>query len=315
MGAETLRSRRASPGFTATIEQVASPSVDRVVRILDYLTTHPGSGFTLSELSRRLDLSKTTVHRALTALTDRGLVVRNPVSNEYRLGFALVPMGAAAERSWPALTVARTEIERLAAEYDCEALIVAPASKDLVIVARAGLPGPNSSPSAAGQRKSFVPPIGISMAAWSDEEAVEAWFARLDDDTTDADRKNLRDAIAHFRRRRYAVALWGEDSEHYRDLQRAPKGAGELRQTLAALRNDYQFVASEDDPLPGTRMLSITAPVFGPDAVLLFTLAVVLDHQERAPSVAQIVREVVRSAGRVTQAAGGEIAPAVEHAA
>lgn len=292
---------------------VPSPSVDRVVRILDYLTTHPGTGYTLSELARRLGLSKTTVHRALTALCDRALVVRNPVSNEYRLGLALVPMGAAAERSWPALAVARTEIQRLAAEYDAEAMIVAPAHEDLVIVARAGLPGPNSSPSAEGQRKSFVPPIGVSMVAWSDDDAVEAWLARVED-ATDAERENLRAAIAHFRRRRYAVALWGADGEHYREIHadedpRAPQGLGELRQILASLNQDYQFVASEDDLPATTRMVSITAPVFGPDGILLFTIAVVLDHHDRIPSLSAVVREVVRAAGRVAQTADGHPAP------
>lgn len=78
---------------------MGSPAVARAVQVLDFLTTHPGRGFTLSELSRRLRISKATAHGILTTLTDRALVQRNPDTNEYRLGPALVPMGSVAERS------------------------------------------------------------------------------------------------------------------------------------------------------------------------------------------------------------------------
>src|SRR6516165_107682 len=95
-------------------------AVERAIEILDFLTTHPGRGFTLSELSRRLGISKATTHAILARLTDRALLARNPDTLEYRLGPALVPMGSVAERSFPALTQAKREAERLAVEHDGE---------------------------------------------------------------------------------------------------------------------------------------------------------------------------------------------------
>src|SRR4029077_3188795 len=118
---------------------MGSPSVDRAVQILDFLTTHPGRGFTLSELSRRLRISKATAHAILTTLTARSLLLRNPTTNEYRLGPSLVSMGAVAERSFPALTYARREAAGLAAEFDTECVVIVATGDELLIVGRAGI--------------------------------------------------------------------------------------------------------------------------------------------------------------------------------
>ena len=47
----------------------------------------------VSELSRRLDLGKSTVHRLLTTLTEEHLLVKNPHTGRYRLGLAMYDLG------------------------------------------------------------------------------------------------------------------------------------------------------------------------------------------------------------------------------
>jgi len=57
----------------------------RVVAVLEaFLDGVPDLGVT--ELSRRLDCSKSVVHRILAALTERGFVVADPATHRYRLG-------------------------------------------------------------------------------------------------------------------------------------------------------------------------------------------------------------------------------------
>lgn len=49
----------------------------------------------VSELARRLDLSKSTVHRLLVTLTSENLLEQDPVSGKYRLGIAMHDLGSA----------------------------------------------------------------------------------------------------------------------------------------------------------------------------------------------------------------------------
>lgn len=49
----------------------------------------------VSELSRRLDLGKSTVHRLLVTLTAEHLLEHDPTTGKYRLGLAMYDLGAA----------------------------------------------------------------------------------------------------------------------------------------------------------------------------------------------------------------------------
>jgi DNA-binding IclR family transcriptional regulator len=69
----------------------------RVADVLLAFTDEPGS-LGVSEIARRLDLSKAVVHRILQALTARGLITTDPVTRAYRLGAAAAALGARALR-------------------------------------------------------------------------------------------------------------------------------------------------------------------------------------------------------------------------
>jgi IclR family acetate operon transcriptional repressor len=49
----------------------------------------------VSELARRLDLGKSTVHRLLVTLTSEHLLDQDPITGKYRLGLAMHDLGAA----------------------------------------------------------------------------------------------------------------------------------------------------------------------------------------------------------------------------
>ncbi|HTB97954.1 MAG TPA: IclR family transcriptional regulator [Terracidiphilus sp.] len=68
--------------------------LDRVVAILDLLGSSDSS-LTLAEICQRMDLRKSTAHRALMALERTGLIERAP-ANRYRLGLKLYDMGSRA---------------------------------------------------------------------------------------------------------------------------------------------------------------------------------------------------------------------------
>ena len=75
------------------------PAVDRAARLLRALSAHQGEGphqpgLSASELSRELDISKSTLSALLTTLERHGLIQRDPLTRRVRLGLALVELAA-----------------------------------------------------------------------------------------------------------------------------------------------------------------------------------------------------------------------------
>lgn len=287
---------------------MGSPAAERTVQILDFLTTHPGRGFTLSELARRLRLSKTTAHKILTTLTDRALLVRNADTFEYRLGPALIPMGAVAQRSFSALTYAKREAERLAEEHDAECVILMATSDELLIVGHAGIPGPLSTTFQEGQRQPLAPPMGTIVLAWANDQAVERWLERAGPGLTEAERERYLSALAAVRRQGFATGIRVPSLNELHDLYskadvNTPEGRGELSLALAAIAHDSVLPVAEE-AAPETSISGVAAPVFGPDGTMLFALAITgADYRVRdIPLLSRVVR---RAAGRVMVAIDG----------
>jgi DNA-binding IclR family transcriptional regulator len=61
-----------------------------VVRVLNLLTANPRQRFTLTELARRLDITKATCLGIVGALTEAGYVVRDATSRTYGIGSVLL---------------------------------------------------------------------------------------------------------------------------------------------------------------------------------------------------------------------------------
>ena len=288
---------------------MGSPAVARAVQVLDFLTTHPGRGFTLSELSRRLRISKATAHGILTTLTDRALVQRNPDTNEYRLGPALVPMGSVAERSSPALVHAKREAAQLAEDFDAECVIVVAQGDEMLVVGRAGVPGPGSITAHEGQRLPLAPPLGSILLAWMGDDAIEAWLDRVDPELTDAERARYRAAIAAIRRQGYAVSVRVERLESLAELADAdlytPEGRVTIGAALAAIAQEDGYLPAADDLPADAQVQSVAAPVFGPDGAMRCSLALMPGGVRRGRDVPQMSRAVLRAAGRVTAAIDG----------
>ncbi len=288
--------------------------VERAIQILDFLTTHPGRGFTLSELSRRLRISKATAHAILTRLTDRALLLRNPDTLEYRLGPALVPMGAVAERTLPALTQAKREAEKLAAEHDGESMVVMTTDEEILTIGYAGVPTAPTIPFREGQRQPLAPPLGTIGLAWTDKQAVGDWLDRLGPEFNDAERERYRAALEAVRRRGYAIGMHVQALHELQELYsnadlHTPEGRQALSRALAAFARDEYFPVGDDLP-PDARISGIAAPVFGADGAVIFAIAIIGDYSVQ--DIPSLSRGVLRAAGRVMAATGGRYPEAAD---
>lgn len=154
----------------------ASPPTARVVAILDFLSRHPQERFGLSELTRRVGLSKPTCLGILSTLTDSGYLIRDSADKTYRLGPSLISLGHAAQESMRVNPAARAELRALSATFDTAAGLTAVVDDRITVLEVVGPPGRDAGVR-VGQSYPFAPPVGLMFVLW-DDDALRAWLAK-----------------------------------------------------------------------------------------------------------------------------------------
>ncbi len=111
------------------------PAVDRAMSLFELLA-EAQTGLTLSQLSRKLDIPKSTAHYLLHTLQTRGYVQRSADGRQYSLGlrFADVARGDNAEVSLRTLAV--PYLRQIVARLDLTATLAIRRSAEAAIVAR-----------------------------------------------------------------------------------------------------------------------------------------------------------------------------------
>jgi len=89
-----------------------APIVKKAFLILDVISKSV-RGLKISEISTRLDISKSTVHGITAALEDQGALLRDPVTKHYTIGITLMELGKAAYEKLDFKNIARPFIEDL----------------------------------------------------------------------------------------------------------------------------------------------------------------------------------------------------------
>lgn len=110
-----------------------APAVDRAARILTLLAERPGIELGVSEISRDLQLNKSTTHSIVTSLSSSGFLERDPGTRRYRPGPVLYALADALRREPAVTTVARPALETLLREFG-ETVFLAVFEDDHVIL-------------------------------------------------------------------------------------------------------------------------------------------------------------------------------------
>ncbi|QBI18247.1 IclR family transcriptional regulator [Egibacter rhizosphaerae] len=117
-----------------------SRTLSRGLTVLSALGTDP-EGLTVAQLADRTGLDRAVLYRLLTTLCEEGLAVRDNDSLRFRLGVALVALGAGAARGLPVRRHARPGMRALM-EQCREAVCLAVRDRDhAVVVDRVEPPG------------------------------------------------------------------------------------------------------------------------------------------------------------------------------
>ena len=171
----------------------------------------------LADLAQEVGLNKTTTYRLLTALESEGMVARRPSSETYTLGPEIVVLGGRALRSNDLRSLAKPELEKMAAASGETATLEIMSGEDhvLIIDEVIGNHLVGSSQSLGTRWPMFATSTGLAMLAHLPEERTAAVLARpLPQLTTKTvtDTAVLRQELAKIRQRGYSfVQEWLEE--------------------------------------------------------------------------------------------------------
>ena len=284
----------------------ASPPTARVVAVLEFLARHPHDRFGLSELARRLGLSKPTCLGILTTLTAAGYLVRDDQDKSYRLGPALISLGHTAQESMRVNPAARDELRRLSSTYDTTAALSAVIDDRITLLELVGPPTADVGVR-VGQSYPFAPPVGLMFVLW-DDEALHAWLSKEPTIPLRTDTERLDRVISECRATGYLVERLTPSGRRLYAMMAGMSSTlpQELRALLGEMISDvgervYLSSEARPDGTPGrTRQRHdisvISAPVF--------------DHHRRQAMVVSLQIGRALTDGEITRRARGLMAAA-----
>ncbi|MGH9031401.1 MAG: IclR family transcriptional regulator, partial [Acidimicrobiia bacterium] len=283
-----------------------------MTRLLDLLAAHPRQGLALSELARRLDMSKATCLGIAGALTRAGYLLRDESTKTYTLGPALLALGRAASDAYTSLAYARPEIRRLNEELGLATTVSAMAGDDIVVLDRTGPYGDLDRMVQVGQRYPYAPPSGCVMAAWLSDEEIESWLADYPLVPMDASMDALRGLVDSCREVGYFVEQMSDISLGALTVLAGFDGHDLPDPAARALRNmvsdlaDRHHLASDLSRGGRYAVTFVAAPSFDADSRPDLLLGLLVFREDVSFREVQRYGAAVReAAGRVTEAAGG----------
>src|SRR6478735_4653229 len=285
-----------------------SPPTERVVAVLDFLARHPHDRFGLSELARRLDLSKPTCLGIVTALTEADYLVRDGRDKTYRLGPALISLGHTAQESMRVDPAAREELRRLSSAHGTTAALAAVIDDRITLLELVGPPG-TAVGVRVGQSYPFAPPVGLMFVLW-DDEALRDWLAREPTIPLRTDTERLDRVITECRASGYLVERLTPGGRRLYALMAGMSSTlpDELRALLGELVSDVGervHLRSEAGARQRHDVSVISAPVYDHHRRQAMVVSLQIGRALTDTEITKRARSLVATAHALTSRLGG----------
>ena len=288
----------------------ASPPTERVVAILDFLARHPHDRFGVSELSRRLGLSKPTCLGIVTTLIQSDYLVRDPRDKTYRLGPALISLGHTAQESLRVDPAAKAELQRLSAISGTTAALSAVIDDRITVLELVGPPGADVGVR-VGSSYPFAPPVGLMFVLW-DDVALRDWLAKEPTIPLRTDGERLDRVIDECRRTGYLVERLTPGGRRLYALMAGMSSRlpDELRALLGEMIADIgERVYLGSEPPTGSRQRHdisvISAPVFDHHHRQAMVVSLQIGRAMTDSEIAKRARALTATADVLTGRLGG----------
>ncbi|MFP7478923.1 IclR family transcriptional regulator [Terribacillus saccharophilus] len=189
-------------------------AVDRALTIVELLKNNP-SGIGVTELSHHMDLSKSTVHRLLTSLLTKGYVIKDNMTEQYKLGLKFVEMSAVVLEGIDLRQAAADMLRALADEFNETVHLAIPDQGEVVYIDKIDSNETIRMISRIGKRAPLhCTGIGKILLAHMDTEEVEAIIRvrglRRFTEYTITSESNLMNALAEIKEKGYSL----DEQEH-----------------------------------------------------------------------------------------------------
>jgi DNA-binding IclR family transcriptional regulator len=191
-----------------------SPSVQRVVAVLNLFADHPDQAFTLTDIVRTLKLSRATCHGLLVSLADAGYLYRT-TDKSYVLGAALLHVGEMAKEHFSPLKVAQPELRALADEFDAVCIAAFRERGDVVVRERATSRSHLGYITPRDTRFPLMPQFAASFFARSNAAEIKAWAKQLEHGASAQQLEQLNESVDFVRKHgfMFCVVKAGSDTE------------------------------------------------------------------------------------------------------
>ena len=202
----------AEPGATPPKDVQRVQVLDRAVLLLRTIARDP-QPLNAFELARRCGLNRTTAWRILVTLEQNELVERDPLTQRYRIGYAMTELAARADRG-PLIRLARPVLEEVAAAVGEQVSLGVPRALGCTYIEQVQPPQGATVPPWLGQSGPLHATASgkVFLAALPQAERDALVPARLErfTDTTITTRADLERELEAVERDGYAIT----DGEH-----------------------------------------------------------------------------------------------------
>ncbi|NLM14188.1 MAG: IclR family transcriptional regulator [Epulopiscium sp.] len=155
-------------------------SVARTLSILEVLSDYE-DGLGLAELSIKLDLHKSTVHRLLSTLIVMGYVEQNAVTNKYKITLKLFELGSKRIANMDILEIAKPYLKELMEKTNEVVHLVIRENTDIIYIDKVESETTIRMHSRIGRRSPmYCTAVGKAMMAWLHEKEVEDIWNKSD---------------------------------------------------------------------------------------------------------------------------------------
>lgn len=285
----------------------AALAAQRSVDVLNHLTEHPRTAFTLSEISAALGVSPTSMSAVLLALTEAGYLIRHPRHKTYELGPALVAAGHSASIRHPIVELARDDMIELAL-LGTECVGAAVVGGDILVLALEGTPSPYGNELRSGQRLPLVAPYGQVFLTWTSGGPLRRWLGPLADD--EEGRTEYERSFEIVRARGFSVGLRTPSVTSVRDAislaGQRPRDKGAqamMRESIPG--QGHAYVLDEIDDGASYLIANISAPIFGADSSVVYALTIQGMDALTGAEVRRVGEQLVDTCRGITRRLGG----------
>ena len=195
-------------------------TLDKGLHVLEVLASvDTEEGLTLTELSRVLDMHRTTLLRILTTLQIRDFVTRDYATDRYRIGLRVLSLSGVVLRNLDIRQVARPVLQRLCARVEELVLLTVLSEETIVTIDRFEGNLTLSLRTALGERRPmYCTASGKAILAYMPDNTVEGILGKGMPSITPrtiTSREAMRQHLAAIKRRGFA---W-DDEERIEDLR------------------------------------------------------------------------------------------------